>query len=243
MIRGLFNLLKHRSLRKEWRFLALVKTSRWLMPDYHLAWPQIGWWYDEAFNNYLKRFGEFSGFNSDRRWMIGQLTKLARHVPGDTAECGVLAGSSSYLICQAFRDRMHFVFDSFEGLSKPGSFDGNCWQERHLTCDLKTAQENLRDCPNVSFHKGWIPERFSDVKSRRFCFVHIDVQLYEPTRDSLQFFYPRMSDGGVIVCDDYGFTTCPGATRAVDEFLRDKPEQVIGLSCGSAFFIKQPADG
>lgn len=240
MIRGLLNVLTDRSLRRDWRFLTLVRIGHWLIPQYRFPWPQMRWWYDEAFNDYLKRFNEFSGLNSDRRWMIGQLTKLARHVSGDTAECGVLAGSSSYLICRAFHDRTHFMFDSFEGLSKPGSFDGDRWQESHLTSDLKTAQENLKECPNVSFHKGWIPERFKDVESRNFCFVHIDVQLYEPTRASLQFFYPRMSPGGVIVCDDYGFTTCPGATRAIDEFLGDKPEQMISLSCGSAFFVKAP---
>ena len=86
--------------------------------------------------------------------------------------------------------------------------------------------------------KGWIPERFPDVEDRKFSFLHIDIDLYEPTRDSVAFFYPRMSDGGIILCDDYGSTFCSGATKAIDEYLADKPEKMISLSGGGGFLIK-----
>ena len=82
------------------------------------------------------------------------------------------------------------------------------------------------------------PDRFNEVADRRFSFLHIDVDLYEPTRDSIAFFYPRMNVGGVIICDDYGFATCPGATKAIDEYLRDKPEKMMTLSDGGGFLIK-----
>ncbi|HEX3704868.1 MAG TPA: TylF/MycF/NovP-related O-methyltransferase, partial [Vicinamibacterales bacterium] len=67
----------------------------------------------------------------------------------------------------------------------------------------------------------------SDIEAERFEFganwvrilLHIDVDLYEPTRDSIAFLYERMNPGGIVVCDDYGFMTCPGATKAIDEFL------------------------
>src|SRR5579864_1850835 len=99
MIRGIFKVLTDSSLRPSWRFLALRRISRWLMPNYRLSWPQLSWWNDEAFNAYLKRFGEREGMNADRRWMIYQLTRLVQSVPGDTAECGVFQGMGSYLIC------------------------------------------------------------------------------------------------------------------------------------------------
>jgi hypothetical protein len=70
----------------------------------------------------------------------------------------------------------------------------------------------------IVIHAGWIPDCFSEVVDRSFCFVHIDVDLYEPTLASLEFFGSRMVPGGIIVCDDYGFETCPGARRAGDEF-------------------------
>ena len=58
----------------------------------------------------------------------------------------------------------------------------------------------------------------------------IDLDLYEGVRDSLGFFYPRMAPGGVIVLDDYGFASCPGARAAADEFFDDKPERLLALS-------------
>ena len=87
--------------------------------------------------------------------------------------------------------------------------------------------------------KGWIPEVFHPARDRRYCFVHIDVDLYAPTLASLEFFYPRLNPGGVLICDDYGFSTCPGATRAVDEFLEDKPEAVVHVPTGQGFFVKR----
>jgi hypothetical protein len=47
-----------------------------------------------------------------------------------------------------------------------------------------------------------------------------------------------MNEGGVIVCDDYGFTSCPGATKAVNQLLQNKPEKMISLSGGGGFLIK-----
>jgi hypothetical protein len=91
---------------------------------------------------------------------------------------------------------------------------------------------------NVQVYRGWIPQRFGEVAARRFSFVHIDVDLYEPTRDSIEFFYPRLAPGAVLVCDDYGIVTCPGATKAIEDFLRDKPEKMLALTDGGGFFIK-----
>ena len=58
---------------------------------------------------------------------------------------------------------------------------------------------------------------------------------------SIAFFYPRLSKGGILLCDDYGFTSCPGATTAIDKFLSDKPEKMISLDSGGGFFIKGTA--
>lgn len=225
------------------RFEMLRTIGSVLVPDYRFKWPQLGWWKDPVFNDYLFKFGEIKGMNTDRRWMLYQLMRLVGNVPGDTAECGVYRGAGSYLICrvnegnQNFR-RTHYIFDSFEGLSRPLDRDGEHWKEGDMCCPLEDVRKNLSEFHAFSIHQGWIPERFSDIEDRKFCFVHIDVDLFRPTLDSFEFFYPRMNEGGLIVCDDYGFTNCPGATQAVDQYLQDKTEKMLSLSGGGGFLIK-----
>ena len=68
--------------------------------------------------------------------------------------------------------------------------------------------------------------------------MHIDVDLHQPTYDSLEFFYKRTTPGGIVLCDDYGSIHCPGAKKAMDTFFRDKPEEIIALSTGQAFIVK-----
>jgi O-methyltransferase len=221
------------------RFGALVRIARAVMPDYRVGWYQRDWWRDAEFNAYLARIGEPRGHNSDRRWMVHQLLRLVADVPGDTAECGVYEGATSLLIAKANarseHDRMHFMFDSFAGLSQPHAADGSYWRAGDLRRTEDVARARLAGLEGMELMPGWIPDRFHEVADRRFAFVHVDVDLYEPTRDSLAFFWPRLADGGILVVDDYGFSTCPGATRAVREVLQDR---LIALPDGGGFAIK-----
>lgn len=227
------------------RFYKVTYIASKILPEYRFKWPQMEWWKNQGFNKYLKRFDEENGnkFNSDRRWMIHQLLRLTEDVDGDTAECGVYEGATSWLICHASANschsRTHFAFDSYEGLSSPSHLDGKHWETGDLACSLETVRENLKTFDNnIVYLKGWIPDRFKEVEERYFSFVHIDVDLYEPTLASIAFFYERVNPGGIIVCDDYGFTSCPGATQAIDSFLINKPEKMISLSSGGGFFMK-----
>jgi O-methyltransferase len=225
------------------RFEALRKVAKILMPEYRFKWPQLDWWNDPQFNKYLASFDELDGMNTDRRWMIYQLMRLVGNVPGDTAECGVYQGAGSYIICKVNQEnnlfqRTHHVFDSFEGLSQPSNLDGDYWTKGDLSCSLETVTKNLSEFDRVRFYQGWIPERFSDIEHDKFCFVHIDVDLFQPTLDSFEFFYPRMNEGGILLCDDYGFSTCPGVKTALDQFLEDKQEKMVSLSEGGGFLVK-----
>ena len=223
------------------RFSLLASTGQALVPRYRFKWPHMEWWHDEHFNEYLARFRESEGFNTDRRLMIHELIRLVAGIPGDTAECGAFQGAGSYLICAAntaHGHRTHHIFDSFEGMSAPTDADGDYWTPGSMAFGMSGVQRNLNEFADVRYYQGWIPARFAEVADREFAFVHIDVDLAEPTRDSMTFFYPRMSAGGIIVCDDYAFTTCPGATQVIDEFLADKPEKMIRMSGGGGFLIK-----
>ena len=230
-------------ISNEFRFRLLVKLGSLLYPQYSFKWPQLNWLEDRCFNSYLEKYGETRGYNKGRRWMLQQLMRLIDMVPGDTAECGVFEGAGSYLMCRANAaslkfNRWHHVFDSFEGLSQPVAVDGAYWQQGDMTRGEDIVRENLAEFSALQIHKGWISKRFADVANKLFAFVHIDVDLYQPTLESIRFFYERMNPGGIILCDDYGFLTCPGATQAVSEYLSDKPEAMVALPDGGGFLIK-----
>lgn len=225
------------------RFQLLRRLARVVMPGYRLKWYPLDWWHDADFNGYLTRFHEIDGLNIDRRWIVHQFLRLVADIAGDTAECGVFQGATSFLICKANEqitkfNRTHFMFDSFEGLSEPNPHDGIYWRKGDLAATENLARQRLQECKSAVFMKGWIPSRFSEVADRRFAFVHVDVDLYEPTRDAIEFFYPRLNDGAILVVDDFGFTSCPGATHAVDEVLASFPEKMIALPDGGGFLIK-----
>jgi len=56
--------------------------------------------------------------------------------------------------------------------------------------------------------------------------------------DCCDFFYKRLARGGIIIFDDYGYITCPGAKKAIDEFFSGKPEYPCYLPTGQCFAIK-----
>jgi O-methyltransferase len=219
----------------------LARLAEVLCPRYVLTDPEKAWYDDVVFFRAFYSLERYEN-TADRRYLLAQLLFLAESVPGDTAECGVYAGTSSWFICEHFAGsgRLHHGFDSFAGLSEPKAVDGAFWRSGDLQADECAARELLSPY-DAQLYPGWIPERFDEVAERRFAFVHVDVDLYEPTRDSFAFFYPRVSPGGILLCDDYGFTTCPGARRAVDEFMAEKPEPVVHLPTGQGVVIKQAA--
>ena len=124
------------------------------------------------------------------------------------------------------------------GLSRPAPVDGGYWREGDCTTAETAARRTLAEF-RVKLYPGWIPDRFTEVADRRFCFVHIDVDLYEPTRDSIDFFYPRMVPGGVMLFDDHGSAMSPGAAKAIDDFVADRPEPLIEAPSQQAFLIKR----
>ena len=168
------------------------------------------------------------------------LSQIIEHVSkqnktDDVVECGVWNGHSAYMIAKTLKKNKFsgnfYIFDSFEGgLSDKSKEDRNLLREMTsheilnekniFSSRMENVKKVLANFNFVKIYKCWIPEKFINVKSRRFSFVHIDVDLYKPTLDSLNFFWPRLRRNGFIVVDDYGSSQFPGATFAVDEFLK-----------------------
>ena len=165
-------------------------------------------------------------------------------IKGAVAEVGVYKGGSAKLICEAKGSKPLYLFDTFLGTPEVKKIDERpsavvfAASLRELqTASLEEAQANLRDCQDVYFYKGWFPHSADDrVKNAKFSFVHLDVDGYESTLQSLQFFYSRLTRGGIIISHDYIWI--PGVRKAVDEFFRDKPEPVLELSGTQCLIVK-----
>ena len=179
--------------------------------------------------------------------------KLAetKGVEGLVAECGCYRGMSAYLICHTLKkERAEFqgegfeIYDSFQGLSRPTK-DDERWGKDVQAMDVYTGafaapledvQKTLAEFPRVTVHQGWIPEKFDPTRSDVYRFVHVDVDLYEPTLASFRYFWPRLSPGGIILCDDYGGV--PGAQRAVDTFCEEQGLESQITDAGQAWLKK-----
>jgi O-methyltransferase len=227
-------------LTEQQRFDLAEALAGMVYPEYRFSEFARIYLKDPEFARFYRDHVSTYNFHSyDRKYLLREILKLCERVPGDTAECGVYEGAGSYLIGghAARLGRRHHLFDSFEGLSQPETIDGTYWRRGAMSVPEERVRERLKDLDNLHFWRGWIPERFYEVADRRFSFLHIDVDLYQPTLDSIAFFYPRMNRGGLMLFDDYGFATCPGARRAVDEFFVGKPEPIIDLPTGQAFVM------
>jgi O-methyltransferase len=171
----------------------------------------------------------------------------------DFVECGCWKGHSSYLISKLIyssQKRLSFhIFDSFEGLSK-STIEDSLYHRKRLDdkkriSNFFSSNENfvknyvLKSFSFVKTYKGWIPSKFYQIKNKKFSFIHVDVDLYKPTIESLSFFYPRLVDGGVMVCDDYNVTGFPGAKKAWDDFFKNKKIKFFFQNpLGGCFIIK-----
>lgn len=185
-----------------------------------------------------------------RHYTLNHLLWCANTSSGDVAELGCWRGLSTYQIASYLKDKsknsLFHVFDSFEGLSELGRMDipidrtqNNEVVRKHFACSLEVVKENLKEFDFIKYYQGWIPNRFDEVADKRFSFVHIDVDLYQPIYDSFQYFFPRLCRHGIMVFDDYGCSQFPGAKKAVDECLEMNDKCFfVTLPSGQAFLVK-----
>ncbi len=164
---------------------------------------------------------------------------LARGVPGAIAELGVWRGYTAKVLKSASPGRMLYLFDTFAGFV-PEEVEGD--RRAHLFRDTSLeAVQAYVGLDQVVYCPGAFPDSAQDIPDDlRFAFVHLDCDLEQPMRAGLEFFYPRMNPGGLIVVHDYGNDAWPGVAVAVDGFLADKPEKPVMIpdKSSSAAIIK-----
>ena len=176
--------------------------------------------------------------------MLYTLALQALHVNGEFCEFGVYKGGTAILLSEIMTrensesiKKLH-LFDTFEGmpvtdpkrdLHQLGDFNDT---------SLEQVKNNVGKQEIVVFHPGVIPDTFKGMESKWISFAHVDVDIYKSVWDCCVFIYPRLEKGGMMIFDDYGFPSCPGARQAVDQFFKDKPEEPLVLSTGQAIVFR-----
>lgn len=144
-------------------------------------------------------------------------------IPGSVAEAGVFQGEFAKLINEKFFDRKCYLFDTFEGFDQRDiiferkyNFSNESVGHLNMTSE-ELVLGKMRYAENCIIKKGYFPETAADVKDT-FCFVNLDMDLYKPTFEGLNFFWDRMEVGGVILVHDYFSEEYEGVQNAVKEF-------------------------
>ncbi len=151
-----------------------------------------------------------------------------KQIPGVFAEAGVFKGHMSKFIHDLAPQKKLFLFDTFEGFPKHLIKEGE--DPRFNKTSMELVKSNIGNLDNIVFKQGNFPQSAKGLEGEKFAFVMIDFDLYESTKEAMKFFYPRLSTGGYIFLHDYNSPESEwGVSKAVNEFMADKPEHAVGI--------------
>lgn len=237
----------HRSVFWGDRLLTLDKTA--------------GFRDDVAFRRAISSASSSTGANQYESpdgitWRFNTLIWAAQQalsVPGDFVECGVYEGDMSWVMTEmvdlAAAGRQLHLFDTFDGFarrySSPEDFPDCPEFFDVIDADYRRpeiydfVQRRFAAKPYVTIHKGPVPDTL-DAAPPRVAFLHLDMNSPAPERAALEQLYDRVSPGGVIVFDDYGWVIHKKQKIAADEFMATKGLSVMELPTGQGLVIKPP---
>lgn len=186
---------------------------------------------DPVRKNWIKAFAEYTK-------EIGML--------GSVAECGVFYGDTAMFINKYWPDRTLHLFDTFEGFSDrdvvhdidsypafaKGSF-ASAGKFKAGTPESMIEVVKSRMCypDNLKIHKGYFPECAGIIEDS-FCFVNLDMDLYQPQLEGLRYFWNKMEPGGIILLHDYYHPMLPGVKKAVIDFEKELGDMLLKFPIG-----------
>jgi len=189
-----------------------------------------------------------NGEIGDVRWRMWLLTRCARqcsHKPGAFTEFGVYRAGCAFMILATDSiapAQQFFLFDTFAGIphtnltenEREHGFGGRLadTSAEYVAQKLQAWRDHIR------LVKGDVFETLKETETGPIAFSHIDLNASAPTAAALEYVYPRLVSGGMIVFDDYGFAGYEDQRREIDRFFAEKPENVIATPIGPALVVK-----
>jgi O-methyltransferase len=176
-------------------------------------------------------------------------------IPGDLIETGVWRGGASILMRAVLKsygieDRKVWVADSFRGLPPPTSAVDKEYSSSYIE-DNNILAVSLQDVKNnfaayglldesVKFLEGWFRDTLPSAPIDKLALVRLDGDLYESTMDGLTYLYPKLSEGGYLIVDD--FNSVEACKKAVVDYRRqhDIQEKIVEIDSDGVFWRKNP---
>ncbi len=139
------------------------------------------------------------------------------HLSGDVADLGSCRGGTALILKRLALDKQLHLFDTWQGTPYD---DPLChhkkgeWIASFDECNTLIGNDDL-----TYYHMGVFPESVKNCldNEQRFCFVYVDMDTYQATKDAIEFFWPRMVKGGKLFVDDWAHTPCAGVEKAIRE--------------------------
>ena len=150
------------------------------------------------------------------------------------AEAGVFKGDFAWIINEKFHECEMFLYDTFEGFNKNDlmdEIDHSFTEEKRLNGHsrwygspaespeqrIEAVKSKLKYKDKCHIRKGYFPDSANEEKEKRWIFVSLDMDLYQPMKAGLFYFWPKMVEGGVIFVHDYNNRDFGGIKEAVSE--------------------------
>lgn len=177
-----------------------------------------------------------------RRIFLEKLAYMQRNIPNEiaVAEAGVFEGDFARYINEYYSDKTCYLFDTFSGFDKR-DIEKEVGRSSAIVGDYDNTTEELvlgkmKNVDKIRICKGYFPESAQNIEER-FCFVNLDLDLYEPTYNGLYFFAPKMVKGGVILVHDYFSENFQGPRDAVDKFMKESDRNYFCEPIGDGISI------
>jgi len=183
-------------------------------------------------------------------WRLHTLTwaaKNALHVEGDFVECGVFKGFCSEVVFKYldFQDlpRQAYLYDTFAGLPEKTSTEQerrtwNVYTKYDPEAIYTEVCEKFSRYKNVNIVKGIVPDSFEEAAPEKIAFLHIDMNSEKAEMLALEHLFDKVTPGGVIVLDDFGWMVNRNQMSAELAFMNERGHHVLELPTGQGIVIK-----
>lgn len=170
-----------------------------------------------------------------------------RNVTGAVAELGVYQGDFAQYINAVFPERTCYLFDTFEGFNANEASkeknEGNCTEafvQAYLSTNVELVMNKMHSPQNVVIKAGYFPDSLEGLEER-FAFVSLDVDFEKSIYNGLEYFYPRMNNGGYIFVHDFN-GTLKGVRKAIDMYEKNTGSLLHAVplcdNCGTLVIVK-----